>query len=269
MGWFDRRRQRNAERAAQQRAQAQAAEVAAWQAEDDEVRHFLDEARTNQGVDDGFGLVLKRNERTFQVLEGPSLIEPRRLPGHWEGRSQGFSIPITSGVRYRVGSTKGQYVQGNETPTPIDTGTVTITNQRVVFQGTKATREWAFTKVLGVQHVDDPKWPWTAIQVSNRQKTSGFTYPAELAGPVRFRLDLALAHFHGEVEDFIADIEEQVAEHELERPSAALPTHQARPPSQPAGWKSDPTGRHERRYWDGNDWTEHVVDGDRPAVDPV
>ncbi len=280
MGWLDQYRQRTAEHAAQKRAKAEAAKLAGWQAGNEQLRQFLSEARTFNGVDDGSGLILKHDERTFQVLEGPALIEPRRLPGQWEGRSQGFSIPITSGIRYRIGSTKGHYVQGDETPTPIDTGTVTITDQRLVFQGIKATREWGFAKLLGVQHVDDRQWPWTAIQVSNRQKTSGFMYPAKIATVVRFRLDLALAHFHGEVEDFIARIQEQVTEHDQQRPSTGSPAPAAvnppptesnaeLPPPPVGGWWSDPTGRHERRYWDGSRWTEHVMDGDTPAVDPV
>ena len=28
-----------------------------------------------------------------------------------------------------------------------------------------------------------------------------------------------------------------------------------------AGWSSDPSGAHELRYWDGEQWTEHVSDG--------
>ncbi len=37
----------------------------------------------------------------------------------------------------------------------------------------------------------------------------------------------------------------------------------------PSGWKADPTGRHEFRYWDGEHWTENVADAglqDRDAV---
>jgi hypothetical protein len=30
--------------------------------------------------------------------------------------------------------------------------------------------------------------------------------------------------------------------------------------SVPAGWKADPTGRHQFRYWDGAGWTENVAD---------
>src|SRR3954453_5160549 len=37
----------------------------------------------------------------------------------------------------------------------------------------------------------------------------------------------------------------------------------------PAGWHPDPRGRHEHRYWDGSQWTDHVADGGVLATDPV
>jgi uncharacterized protein YxjI len=36
----------------------------------------------------------------------------------------------------------------------------------------------------------------------------------------------------------------------------------------PANWYPDPLGRHEYRYFDGNQWTEHVSDHGRQDVDP-
>lgn len=36
-----------------------------------------------------------------------------------------------------------------------------------------------------------------------------------------------------------------------------------------AGWISDPTTKHELRYWDGSVWTEHVCDAGATAVDPL
>lgn len=40
-------------------------------------------------------------------------------------------------------------------------------------------------------------------------------------------------------------------------------------PSQvPAGWYPDPAGLHEKRYWDGSNWTAMVSDGAATAVDP-
>jgi len=34
-------------------------------------------------------------------------------------------------------------------------------------------------------------------------------------------------------------------------------------------WYPDPMGRHEYRYWDGTDWTEHVSSHGRQSVDPL
>lgn len=101
----------------------------------------------------------------------------------------------------------------------IETGTVTISNQRVVFQGSQQAREWTFSKLLGSQHNQDA--PWTAIQVSNRQKVSGFLYDEANAHAVRFRLTPALANFHNRLPEMIQDLEHQIEEHRSVRP--ALP----------------------------------------------
>lgn len=52
---------------------------------------------------------------------------------------------------------------------------------------------------------------------------------------------------------------------------SAVPPATTAPPAAaapPAGWHSDPTLRHEQRYWDGAQWTEHVADAGQPSVDP-
>jgi hypothetical protein len=36
----------------------------------------------------------------------------------------------------------------------------------------------------------------------------------------------------------------------------------------PAGWYADPSGRFELRYWDGNQWTEHVSRDGQQFTDP-
>lgn len=40
-------------------------------------------------------------------------------------------------------------------------------------------------------------------------------------------------------------------------------------PTVPAGWKADPTGRHQFRYWDGFQWTENVADAGEQSRDAV
>ncbi|CAB4857827.1 unannotated protein [freshwater metagenome] len=37
----------------------------------------------------------------------------------------------------------------------------------------------------------------------------------------------------------------------------------------PANWHPDPMNRHQLRYWDGSQWTEHVSDNGVTGVDPV
>ncbi len=37
----------------------------------------------------------------------------------------------------------------------------------------------------------------------------------------------------------------------------------------PPAWHPDPTGRHEHRYWDGEQWTDHVADGGQSSTDPL
>lgn len=37
----------------------------------------------------------------------------------------------------------------------------------------------------------------------------------------------------------------------------------------PAGWRPDPFGRYQMRYWDGTDWTEHVATGGVQQKDPM
>jgi hypothetical protein len=46
------------------------------------------------------------------------------------------------------------------------------------------------------------------------------------------------------------------------------------PPPPPAvnaspAWFTDPTGRHDHRFWDGTSWTERVADAGVSAVDPL
>ena len=136
-------------------------------------------------------IVLKPGEECVHAINGAGLFETRRGPGHWQGRSSGISVPVGGGVRIRTGASRGHYVQGSEAPTIIDTGTVTITSRRVVFTGPRYTREWDFGKLVGIEHFQDQ--PWTAIQVSNRQKTSGFTYKGLRPDFVHAWLDIALA----------------------------------------------------------------------------
>jgi hypothetical protein len=36
-----------------------------------------------------------------------------------------------------------------------------------------------------------------------------------------------------------------------------------------SGWHPDPLKRHEKRFWNGTEWTEHVSDAGVPSTDPL
>jgi hypothetical protein len=215
-------------------------------------------------------LMLRSDERLASVTGGAGLFEPRRTPGHWEGRSAGVSVPVgRTGLRVRVGKSAGTYVQGEEEPTIIDTGDASITTQRVVFQGARYTREWDYNRLVGVIHYSDQ--PCTAIQVSNRQKTSGIVY-AGLPSPEPFRLALtvAVAIFHGEAEETAKELREELQV--LDAGSGAAPASGPagnQPDTPAAAWAADPSRRHQWRYWDGKTWTDNVADNGQQSRDPL
>jgi hypothetical protein len=195
------------------------AALATWQSKRDEQAELLEVAARFDGADSN-EIMLSDGERVFLQVASVALIEERVRGGHYEGSSSGFSIPVASigghAVRYHVGANKGHYVQGTPTPTAIDQGTVFITNKRVVFEGAKQTRECLFTKLIGFQHDGNS----TTFSVSNRQKPTTIFYGDDVAGTFDFRLDLAVAHFKGTVEDFVAHVRSDLQQVETERPAA-------------------------------------------------
>lgn len=118
-----------------------------------------------------FGLMLKPGESALWGGAG-QLVEPRTTRGHYEGRSQGVSLHITKGVHYRVGASQGTYVPGTDQQTTIDNGEIVVTTTRVVFRGSRMTREWSYSKMINVPYTTDRA---LLMPVSNRQKISGLT----------------------------------------------------------------------------------------------
>lgn len=279
MGLLENRRQAAGERQAAKERQAQAAALAAWEERDQQLVQALDLALAGGITDQSeIPLQLKKGEQAFLAIRGVALVEPRHLPGQWVGRSQGVSFRVAKGVSYRVGASRGTYQQGAEVPTPIDDGTATITNRRVVFQGMKQSREWLFPKLLGFQH--DEALPMTAIQVSNRQKVSGVLYDWHTAEAFRLRLAVGLAWADGDAGEVIPQLKQLISQHRTQRPRERVPQASAvraapRPgpttaaTSTTAGWHPDPSGRHQSRYWDGKQWTPHVADNGVSSTDPV
>lgn len=188
------------------------AALAAWQSDQDMIDRALTMATyatTGRGIDSN--IMLKAGE--VALWSGPGrLIEPRRGPGHYKGRSQGISVPIGHGVRYRTGASRGTFIAGDEVQTVVDSGTVTVTTTRVIFSGGNSTREWTYAKVVDMETSTDRAL--TLIHVSNRQKVSGVRSTALLSEA----LGLGLTIFQNDAGTVRAALEDEVRQHELERP---------------------------------------------------
>jgi hypothetical protein len=212
MGFLEHHHEKEAAEAYQQA-------LAAWTQDLGSLQSCLD--LLDRGPGTAEGLMLKAGEGCYFTYRNSSLIESRRAQGHYVGGYSGFSFKVARGVRYHVGTTRGHYVPGPDQPVAIDAGTVYFTTQRLVFLGARQNREWAFAKLLGYQH--DPAVPRTFVQVSNRQKVSGFDYSPEHAVMVHFVLALCLAAYQGQLPGLRGSIAQELQEHEAAKPLPPAP----------------------------------------------
>jgi hypothetical protein len=291
MGLWEKHQEHHSAREAARRADQDAKKVAELTKRREVVNTLILIAEGQGENDPEWPLITRRGERVVSAMVGTGLFETRRGAGHWSGASAGVSVPTgIDGIRLRVGKTRGTYVQGDEEPTVIDTGNASITTQRIVFQGDKYTREWAYSKLIGVMHFTDH--PATAIQVSNRQKTSGIVYPGDdTVEATRLSMSVAIGMFNGETDETIADLKKHLAELDSQiaqltpadapqmpavddaKPPASSDRPRAeqetRPPPPSPSWVPDPSGRHQLRYWGGSSWTDYVADDGKESRDPL
>jgi hypothetical protein len=153
------------------------------------------------------------------------LHEAGRTAGQYVGSSQGFSIPLFAGVRYRVGAQRGTFVSGDPIQVYKEVGDVVLTTDRVLFNGMMNTKEWAFSKWNGAAaSADETDY---IFHVSNRQKTSGILF----AGDDGRLFNRFLAQALNCEEEGIASVFKsldgvikELAEDEPKEPVLALPT---------------------------------------------
>lgn len=125
-----------------------------------------EDAVSNLTVQKAGEVVLWRGQGQFH--------QAARGAGQYVGSSQGFSIPVVAGIRYRVGATRGTYVSGDPVQKYGEVGDVVLTTQRVMFNGMFNTKEWAFSKWNGAAaSADETDY---IFHVSNRQTTAGILF---------------------------------------------------------------------------------------------
>ncbi len=157
-------------------------------------------------------LLLHPNEHRVGELRSVSLVGLTKSPGHWSGSSRGVSVPVGSfggrSVRFRVGQTHGHFVQGESHPSAIDSGTLTVTTQRITYQGTSHTVEHLLDKLMSVEHHEGE----FVLSVSNRQHPTTLFVGSTVEIWLDARIHLALALHSGQGDEAVARLREQLAE---------------------------------------------------------
>ena len=139
-----------------------------------------------------------------------------RTPSTFSGGSQGVSIPIVAGIRYKVGSFKGRMTPGVEMQMDKDQGMVKLTNQRLIFAGPIATTEWAFARLLS--SFSNPARTDFIFGVSNRQKSSGLRFSPEDGYAFAHLFALALYSYEKGIPATIEAIKNELQEGATDKP---------------------------------------------------
>ena len=113
-------------------------------------------------------LILKKDERL--LLDTPVSLLKEVADREFRGGSQGVSIPIGGGMRYRVGAVRGHMVTIGSHWEPVDEGQLTVTDQRIVYHGGRKTLEFPFSKLATLNVYSDA----IDLGVTSRQTTSSF-----------------------------------------------------------------------------------------------
>jgi len=136
--------------------------------------------------------------------------EAGRSAGQYSATSQGLSIPVVAGIRYRVGATRGTYVSGDPIQKYGEVGDVILTTNRVLFNGMFNTKEWLFSKWNGAAASDDETD--YIFHVSNRQKTSGVLFGARDGREFNRFLSCALIAAEYGIDRVITEIDKNLKE---------------------------------------------------------
>ena len=211
-----------AKRAAKRAQAVYQSELFEWDRENQVLSQALDiftAAQSGQQPDD-HSLVQKKGELILWTGQGIYHVAGR-TPSTFSGGSQGFSIPLVAGIRFRVGSFKGQMIPGVEMQMDKDQGMVKLTNQRLIFAGPIATTEWAFAKLLSA--FSNPDRTDFIFGVSNRQKSSGLRFSREDGYVFAHLFALGLHSYENGIPATIQAIQNELKDRASDKPMLELP----------------------------------------------
>jgi hypothetical protein len=211
-----------AKRAAKRAQAVYQTELFEWERENQVLTQALEifTAASAGSQPDDQSLVQKKGELVLWTGQGVYHVAGR-TPSTYSGGSQGFSIPLVAGIRYRVGSFKGSMIPGVEMQMDKDQGMVKLTNQRLIFAGPIATTEWAFAKILST--FSNPERTDFIIGVSNRQKSSGVRFSSEDGYVFAHLFAMGLYSYENGIPATIKAIQDELKEGTTDKPMLQLP----------------------------------------------
>jgi len=171
-----------------------------------------EDSADNETVQKDGEIVLWRGKGQFH--------EAGRGAGQFVGASQGISVPVVAGIRYRVGATRGTYVSGDPIQKYGEVGDVFLTTQRVLFNGMFNTKEWLFSKWNGAAtSVEEDDF---LFHVSNRQKTSGVLFSRTDGREFNRFLACAIIAAEHDIARVLKEVEKNRKELEEDKPEAPV-----------------------------------------------
>jgi hypothetical protein len=211
-----------AKRAAKRAQAVYQTELFEWERENQVLTQALEifTAASAGSQPDDQSLVQKKGELVLWTGQGVYHVAGR-TPSTYSGGSQGFSIPLVAGIRYRVGSFKGSMTPGVEMQMDKDQGMIKLTNQRLIFAGPIATTEWAFAKILST--FSNPDRTDFIIGVSNRQKSSGVRFSSEDGYVFSHLFAMGLYSYENGIPATIKAIQDELKEGTTDKPMLQLP----------------------------------------------
>jgi hypothetical protein len=133
------------------------------------------------------------DEEVILIASNVHLVESRKGPSRFRGSSAGVSVRLSRRVSVRSGSFSGESLSTASIPTIVDSGQFVITTKRAVFTGPKETREFVYTKLLGVNRQSfDASNSVIYLPVSARKSVSGIGTGNSSLDVIQNRLAIAL-----------------------------------------------------------------------------
>ena len=169
----------NQERKQQQQQEAAALHTAIVRVEDLVGRHL--QVKLTYGAVPDIGL--DKGEGVLCVLSGTTLVEPRAVRT-WRGSYGGSSIRIAKGVSIHGGGTAGTS-ESHEEMRMVDNGTLTLTNHRLIFVGSKRTLSTPLKKIVDAE--TEGYNNWLRLNLQGRQKTACFQFRTDV--PINYEYD--------------------------------------------------------------------------------